>query len=524
MGKISRQDKAAASENVLLKYLIVLAGAGALYALTCAPTILWQDSGRFVYRIWHNDIQDKLGLALSHPLYIMIGIGIKHIPIGELAYRINLISAVFGAVAVANVFLLLWLWLGRSLPAVIAAITFALSHTFWWHAGVAETYALYTALLTGELIMLLRYMQSRKVGYLYWLGLLNGLAIADHMWGSLALACYAVFFIILLAKKQIGLKHFGIVVLLWVIGAAPYEYLIIKNIIVSGDVVRTLASAAFGNGWQGQVLNTSVSMKMVFENIIFILLNFPTPNLVFFFVGLWVLWKAAPSRSFANIIIAMLILYFLFAFRYTVPDRYAFFMPFYCMVSIFIGLGVYVVHKRMSSRVFVCLVLIFAFLPVAVYAAAPIIVEKVGFNLGTKREIPYRNGYRYFLCPWKTGYRGADRFANEALALVENNAIIYADSTTAYVLLYIQQVREKRRDVKIVSAHDSSEGAPVLDENTVAGLMANSALYVVSPVKGYCLPFLLERYDFVRVSVLWKVVERKAKDDISAAGGGQVLG
>jgi hypothetical protein len=63
-----------------------------------------------------------------------------------------------------------------------------------------------------------------------------------------------------------------------------------------------------------------------------------------------------------------------------------------------------------------------------------------------------------------------------------------------------------------------------LDENTVAGLMAKSALYVVSPVKGYCLPFLLEHYDFVRVGVLWKVVKRKAKDDISTAGGGQVLG
>jgi len=508
MKEMSRQAKSVPSESVLPMYLIVLAGAGVLYIVTCAPTILWQDSGRFVYRIWHNDIQGKLGLALAHPLYIMIGIAVKHIPLGELAYKVNLISAVFGAVTVANVFLLLRLWLGKNLPAVIAAITFALSHTFWLHASIAETYTLYTALLTGELIMLLRYMQSSKVGYLYWLGLLNGLAIADHMFASIPLLCYGVFFIILLAKRRIGFGHLVFVVLLWIIGAAPYEYLIIKNIIQSGDFTGTALSAAFGNSWQGVVLNTSLSLKIVKENILFLLLNFPTPNLLFLFVGLFGLYKYCPAKAFSTVVLVLSVLFFLFAFRYTVPDRYTFFMPFYCMVSALAGLGMYIIHKRMGSRVFVCLVLIFAFLPIPVYAAVPVIAEKIGFSLGTKREIPYRDEYRYFLCPWKTGYRRTDRFVNEALASVENNAIIYADGTVAYTLLYAQQVREKRRDIRIVSGQDSSEGAPVLNENTVAGLMADSALYVVSPVKGYCLPFLLENYDFVQAGVLWRVVDR----------------
>ncbi len=508
MKKIPEQNKTVVRESVLPMYLIVLAGAGMLYVVTCAPAILWQDSGQFVYRIWHNDIQGERGLALAHPLYIMIGIAVKYIPLGELAYRVNLISAVFGAVTVANVFLLLRLWVGRSLPAAIAAITFALSHTFWFYSSIAETYTLYTALLTGELIMLLRYMQSSKVGYLYWLGLLNGLAIADHMFASIPLLCYGVFFVMLLVKKRIGFRHLAIVVLLWIIGAAPYEYLIIKNIIQSGNFTGTVLSAAFGSGWQRAVLNTSLSLKIVKENILFLLLNFPTPNLLLLFVGFFGLYKYCSPKAFSNVFLVLLVLFFLFAFRYIVPDRYTFFMPFYCMVSVLVGLGTYVVNKRMSSRVFVCLVLIFAFLPVPVYAAAPIIAEKVGLSIGTRREIPYRNGYRYFLCPWKTDYKGADRFADEALALVENNAVIYADSTVVYVLLYAQQVEQKRRDVKIVSGSDSSEGAPVLNENTVAGLMADSALYVMSPVKGYCLPFLLENYDFVQAGVLWRVVGR----------------
>jgi hypothetical protein len=479
-----------------------------LYIFTCAPAILWQDSGRFVYRIWHNDIQDKLGLALSHPLYILIGMAAKYVPLGDLAHRVNLLSAVFGAVTVANVFLLLRLWLGKNLPAVIAAITLALSHTFWFYSNIAEIYTLYTALLTGELIMLLRYMQSSKVGYLYWLGLLNGLAIANHMFASIPLLCYGVLFVVLLLKKRIGFGHLAVVVFFWVIGAAPYEYLIIKNIIRSGDFTGTILSAVFGSGWQRAVLNTSLSLKMVKENILFLLLNFPTPNLLFLFVGLFGLYKYCSAKAFSSLVLVLSVLFFLFAFRYTVPDRYVFFIPFYCMASVLVGLGVYVAHKRISSRIFAYLVLIFAFLPIPVYAVVPAIAERTGYSLGTKRELPYRNGYRYFLCPWKTGYRGADRFANEALASVENNAIIYADDTAAYPLLYTQQVGEKRRDVKIVSNLDSSEGAPILDENTVAGLMRDSALYVVSPVKGYCLSFLLANYDFAKSGVLWRVVNR----------------
>ena len=47
-------------------YLAVFIISAALYTATCAPTVLWQDSGLFQYRIWHNDLQGNLGLALAH--------------------------------------------------------------------------------------------------------------------------------------------------------------------------------------------------------------------------------------------------------------------------------------------------------------------------------------------------------------------------------------------------------------------------------------------------------------------------
>ena len=495
------------SDMVWPNYVIVLASALVLYTVSCAPGAVWQDSGMIQYRVWHNDIEGRLGLALSHPLFYMVAIAAKYIPLGEFGYRVNMVTAVISAVAVANLFLLLRLWLGKTFPALIGAATLALSHTFWRHAAIPETYNLYIALLLAELLMLLQYVKTRRMVFLYLLGLFNGLAIANHMWAVMTLVCYLVFLAALLVQKQVGLRHIGIIIALWVIGAAPYEYLIIKNIIQTGDFTATLASALFGNEWRGDVLNMRFSTRLVKENLVFMAYNFPTPNVIFFFAGLYGLKKISLSRSFRNILLALLVLFFVFAFRYTVPDRYAFFIPFYCLASILIGVGFNLLVTQPNRRILACLVFVLTFLPIPTYILAPIVAQKIQFQLPVKRDIPYRNNYTWFLHPWRTGNYGPEQFAKEAFNTVEDNAIIYADGTTVYVLLYSQEVGGQRRDVTIVSGHGSVNNLKEYDEDVIDKLFAERAVYVVLPVPGYCPEFLLEQYEFKQTGVLWKVID-----------------
>jgi len=488
-------------------FITVLCGALALYIISCAPGALWQDSGLIQYRIWHNDIEGFLGLAISHPLFYILTIGAKYIPLGEFAHKVNLVSAIAGAIAVANMFLLLRLWLGKNMPAVVAAVTFAVSHTFWRHASIIETYTLWTALFLAELIMLLQYTRTKRVRYLCWLGLLSGLSIAVHMLASIPLVCYAVFITFLLVKQEIHIRNLMIIFLLWIFGALPYEYLIVKNIIQTGDLTGTLASAAFGLRWQGAVLNTSLSMGIVKENFLYILLNFPTPNLLLFFAGCFGLLKLSPCRAFRNIVIALTVLFFLFAFRYTVPDRYAFFIPFYCSVSILIGLGADILLIQKNIKVLAFLVLLFCLLPVGAYTVLPTMARKIQLNISTRNDIPYRDDYEYFLRPWKTGYKGAELFANEVLGLPEDNAVIYADTTTVGPLLYLQEVKAKRSDVKIVSGTINSKGAPKFDEQSIGQLLKAGPVYVVSPKPEYCPQFVIDNYNLIRVGILWQVVK-----------------
>ena len=498
-----------AKQKLVQHYFIVLCGILVIYIASCAAGTLWQDSGLIQYRIWHNDIEGFHGLAISHSLFYILAIGVKYIPLGEFAHRVNLISAIAGAVAIANMFLFIRLWLGKNPPAVVAAVTFAVSHTFWRHASIIETYTLWTALFLAELIMLLQYTRTRRVHYLYWLGLLSGLSIAVHMLSSIPLICYAVFIAFLLFKKEIHIRNLAIIVLLWILGALPYEYLIVKNIIQTGDLMGTLASAVFGNRWQQAVMNTSLSMTMVKENFLYILLNFPTPNFLLFFAGCFGLFKKSPSRGFRNIVLALTVLFFLFAFRYTIPDRYAFFIPFYCLVSILIGLGTYILQRQKNPKVPVFLVILFCILPVGLYAALPSLAEKMQLNIGTREDIPHRDDYEYFLRPWKTGYKGAELFANEVLNLPEDNAVVYADTTTVGPLLYLQEVKGKRPDIKIVSGTINSKDAPKFNEQSIGQLLEVGPVYVVSPRPGYCPQFVLDQYHIVRTGILWQVVKSK---------------
>ena len=214
----------------------------------------------------------------------------------------------------------------------------------------------------------------------------------------------------------------------------------------------------------------------------------------------------APARAFANIMLTLLVLFLVFAFRYSIVDRYAFFIPFYCIVSILIGVGAYYFVALRNNKVLGYIIIIFTLLPIPAYAAAPKFAKKLGVASGRRREIPYRDDYKYFLQPWRTGYRGAEKFADEVFAAADIDAIVYADTTTAPPLLYAQQVKSKRGDIKIISRIGNSRGAPEFNPETIGKLLAERSVYVVCPLPGYCPAFLLEQYQFKQAGVIWKVV------------------
>ncbi len=193
------------------------------------------------------------------------------------------------------------------------------------------------------------------------------------------------------------------------------------------------------------------------------------------------------------------------------PDRYAFFIPFYCLACILIGVGIDFFISLPHHKILPYLVFVLALLPIPVYIIAPATAEKLRFKLPIKRKIAYRNEYTWFLRPWRTGSDSPELFANKIFDTVEEGAIIWADTTTVPPLLYAQEVQGRGGDIKIISRLISSEGSPEFNENTIEKLLSERPVYVVSPIAGYCPNFLLERYGFEPAGIIWRVVEQQTK-------------
>jgi hypothetical protein len=160
----------------ILIALLVGSGAFALYVRTLAPSLLWGDSAEF------QTLSYTLGM--THPsgymTQIMFGKLFTYIPVGSIAYRVNLMSAFFAALAVAETYLIVRLLGGWKIPAISASILLALTEGFWWRALLAESYAPAAGMLATIWLLVLLWRTTGKWIFLFLAGLAGGLSLGIH--------------------------------------------------------------------------------------------------------------------------------------------------------------------------------------------------------------------------------------------------------------------------------------------------------------------------------------------------------
>jgi hypothetical protein len=170
----------------------------ALYIRTLAPSLLWGDSAEF------QTLSYTLGM--THPsgymTYILIGKLFTLIPVGNIAYRVNLLSAFFGALAVAQVYLIGRLLNGRRVATIFACILLAVAEGFWWRALVAETYAIAASMIASVWLLVLLWNRTGKWQYLFAAGWLGGLSIGIHSTIVMTAASVLVYMLAAARKKS----------------------------------------------------------------------------------------------------------------------------------------------------------------------------------------------------------------------------------------------------------------------------------------------------------------------------------
>jgi hypothetical protein len=192
---VTRREWPLAAVLCLLTFII--------YWLSLAPTITWQhdgaDSGDLAAAVAVGGVPHPSG----YPTYLLLGDLFNKLPLGgDVAYRLNVMSATCAAVAVGILSLATTLTLMGLSPAVeattlagnrgapsfgfvevsaaTAALTFAFSAPFWSQAVITEVYTL-NALFAALLLWLALAARAGSRRHLSWLGLATGLALGNHL-------------------------------------------------------------------------------------------------------------------------------------------------------------------------------------------------------------------------------------------------------------------------------------------------------------------------------------------------------
>lgn len=443
--------------------------AAILYGATASRGAQWQDSGYHILRVVTHEVVNPLGLALSHPLHHWLGRFVVWLGGVEPCFAVTLVSALFGAIAVANVFGCVLTLTGSRGAAVFAAASLAVAHTFWQMSTLAETYTLAAALLTGECWCVALYATMRRPGWVAAAMLLNGLGVANHMLAILTTP--VVVTVACVAARHGRLKTeerrletggtrprlwVGMGCVAWVVGAMPYLWLVLQEYLRSGDMWATLHSALFGNGYRGDVLNTRISLGSLGASAGYVLLNFP--NLLLGAAGVGMYSKGWPVLA-RRALVAGLAFHAAFVLRYSVVDQLQFFVPMYALLAILGGVGWRSAGVWRSTRArrvarvtaagLLCATPIF-------YAVLPAAARYVDLPMGRGWNKPYRDRYQYLFTPWSVVETSAEKMSSRAVALAGANGLVVVQDRMAEFAARYQALKAPPPAPTVVPSSDDA--------------------------------------------------------------------
>ncbi|MCL2329959.1 MAG: DUF2723 domain-containing protein [Phycisphaerae bacterium] len=197
----------------------------AVYIVTLAPTVTSEDSGEFIgaAALW--------GVAHppGYPLWIILaGIFLRIVPIGNIAWRCNLFSAVCAAVSIVFFCRSLKLIGIRPLAAFTAVLVLAFGRIMWSQSVITEVYALHILIVALIIWAGIAFDQSQQRRYLIIACLLLGLGMSNHQ--TIGFTGVAVATWILLRNPRLFTQWRLVVIttIAFVVGLFPHVYLLAR--------------------------------------------------------------------------------------------------------------------------------------------------------------------------------------------------------------------------------------------------------------------------------------------------------
>ena len=429
-----------------------------IYLRTIAPGVWGFDSAEFASGVYSLGIVHPPG----YPLYILIGnVFISLIPINNVAYKLNVLSAIFASATVLLLYEVVYRITHQKIISWSVSAFFAFTNYFWQMALVTEVYTLHTFFLALNLLVILSQIQEFRYWKLFLFSFTFGLSLCNHTSGILFTFGFLWLLLINFKLNTKNLLLFAPMILIFLIGLLPYLYFPIRassNPLLdysreySGINLTTIRGVwwmisgqayqyyAFGYAW------TEIPNE-IYHFIVYLWRNYLGIGVIIGLVGIYNLWRTNWKLTMGLLLIFSSNM--IFFINYRVFDKDTMFLPAFLIWIIFMAEGLKLIvglsneatgkeqllHYR--QHVFCFLVILLPLLPL--------------------------------ILNWKwvdiNSMHSTDSFARHVFNNSSPKSVIIGEWSSAVILEYYQIVEGKRPDL-IIYNRARKEGAYFYDKWT----------------------------------------------------------
>ncbi|MDD5673853.1 MAG: DUF2723 domain-containing protein [Chitinivibrionales bacterium] len=441
-----------------------------IYLLTLAPTVTFEDSGEFISAAYNLGVPHEPG----YPLFTMLGKLFSYLPIGTIAYRVNLMSAFFTALAgmlvfyatvliIENTFLKTSFWqnaragslnLLKYSVALCSCLLFGLAYTSWEQAVITEVYGLNSLFVSLFILLTLllgrQETLSQKKKYCYILCFSLGLTLTNHTTSLMLIPLFGVYLFLTERGLLLDVKMLLKSIMFFVLGLTPLLYLPIaalrKPIVNWGnpatlkDFIWTITRHQYQDTGPQQTLETFLPQFMVYVKELLIKQWLPIVLASAIFGAIMLFRRNKPYFLFSLsfLFFSMPVTTWMTNFDVTTPSVAfeqkalvsVFYIPAYLFLAILAGIGMFYLVSLVKIRKTAICAAVALVLPLATAAGA------------IAKNYSALNMHAYYF---------AQDYADNIFNSLPKNSLLFVNwDPFTFPLMYYQFVEHKRPDILVL--------------------------------------------------------------------------
>jgi hypothetical protein len=423
------------------------------YSLTLSRGVLGGDAGELQF------VPPILGLThpTGYPLQVLLHYVWSHVPIGSVAYRLNLLDAGFAAAAVGVVVALArQLGAGRA-GSALAGLSLAFGELWWSQAVRGDKYTLNGLFLALVLLLFARWRANPSLTRLYWLAGAYGLSLTHHR--SMLLVAPALGIGLVLSRwrpQSAGqVVRAALLVLCPLILYAYVPWAGARGLPPGSwpvDTPTAFLEFLLDRGYTSALRPDAAFQGRLLEEAWVLVRSFGPLGALLGLVGLVTLLARRRVDSLMLLLAflpqAILGASYLLESNYQLPRHWVFFLPGFLIWSVWAGFGLDAALGWVSGRLPQSGRLVSA----GVLAAVLLIQAGTAWGRGAILLVRAEAGAET-MDSWRQDFQRspvAERFGRLAFELADLDSTIVCDWEQATVLWYLQRVEGLRPDVSII--------------------------------------------------------------------------